>query len=135
MIVVDSSVWIDFFRGTQTPATATFRKVLGEKAELLVVPDLVLYEVLRGFRQERDHRNARQLLEGFIVEAAFSPELALQSASHFRTMVSAGFTLHSALDVMIGSFCIHHDYVLLHDDRDFEVMHRLLGLRTMRMTA
>ena len=130
MIVVDSSVWIDFFRGSVHPATDALKTLLRREPEQLVVPDLVLYEVLRGFRHERDYQNARYLLEGFIVEAAFDPELARQAATHYRTMVSAGFTIRSALDVMIGTFCL---YLLLHQDRDFDTMHRLLGLRVMRV--
>lgn len=133
MIVVDSSVWIDFFRGSVQPATDALKTLLRREPEQLVVPDLVLFEVLRGFRHERDYQNARYLLEGFIVEAAFDPELARQAATHYRTMVSAGFTIRSALDVMIGTFCLHRDYLLLHQDRDFDTMHRLLGLRVMRV--
>ncbi|MDO4230881.1 MAG: PIN domain nuclease [Lautropia sp.] len=131
MIVIDSSVWIDFFRGTSAPATTTLKQLLRQQAEHLVVPDLVLYEVLRGFRHERDYRNARHLLEGFIVEPAFSPELACEAASHFRAMVAQGFTIRSALDVMIGAFCLQRDYALLHQDRDFDTMHQLLGLRVV----
>ncbi|MDO5102327.1 MAG: PIN domain-containing protein [Lautropia sp.] len=133
MIVVDSSVWIDFFRGNTQPATEALKTLLRQEAEQLVVPDLVLYEVLRGFRHERDYRHARYLLEGFIVEAAFNPELAREAATHYRTMVSAGFTIRSPLDVMIGTFCLNRDYLLLHHDRYFDTMHRLLGLRVMRL--
>ncbi|MDO5625705.1 MAG: PIN domain nuclease [Pseudomonadota bacterium] len=129
MIVVDSSVWIDFFRANDTPAKAALKVLLNQDNPQIIVPDLVLYEVLRGFRHERDYRNARQLLEGFNVEAAFSPDLARQAAEHYRAMVSQGFTIRSALDVMIGAFCIERDYLLLHGDRDFDVMHHLRGLR------
>lgn len=129
MLVVDSSVWIDFFRDAPVPAVDELARCMDEEDIEIIVPDLVLYEVLRGFRHERDFRNARQLLEGFTVEAAFSPDLARQAAEHYRAMVSRGFTIRSALDVMIGAFCIERDYLLLHSDRDFEVMHHLRGLR------
>lgn len=129
MVVVDSGVWIDFFRANDTPSKAALKALLNQDNPHIVVPDLVLYEVLRGFRLERDYRNARQLLEGFTVEAAFSPDLARQAAEHYRAMVSQGFTIRSALDVMIGAFCIERDYLLLHGDRDFDVMHHLRGLR------
>ncbi len=129
MLVVDSSVWIDFFRGSDTPAKHVLKSLLADGSSEIVVPDLVLYEVLRGFRHERDYRNAAQLMRGFSWEAAFSPELAQAAAQHYRAMVSLGFTIRSALDVMIGAFCIERDYTLLHSDRDFETMHHLRGLK------
>jgi predicted nucleic acid-binding protein len=129
MIVVDSSVWIDFFRDAPTPACDALTVLLEEASFDIVVPDLVLYEVLRGFRHERDYRNALQLMRGFSWESAFSPELAQESAQHYRAMVGRGFTIGSALDVMIGAFCIERDYTLLHNDRDFATMHELRGLK------
>ena len=129
MLVVDSSVWIDFFRGSDTPAKNALKSLLADGSSEIVVPDLVLYEVLRGFRHERDYRNAAQLMRGFSWEAAFSPELAQAAAQHYRAMVSLGFTIRSALDVMIGAFCIERDYTLLHSDRDFQTMHNLRGLK------
>ena len=129
MFVVDSSVWIDFFRGSDTPAKAKLKALLADGSTGIIVPDLVLYEVLRGFRHEREYRSALQLMRGFIWESAFSPELAQESAQHYRAMVGQGFTIRSALDVMIGAFCIERDYTLLHSDRDFSVMHNLRGLR------
>jgi predicted nucleic acid-binding protein len=129
MLVVDSSVWIDFFRGEDTPAKAKLKSLLAEGGTEIIVPDLVLYEVLRGFRHEREFRSALQLMQGFEWESAFSPELAQQAAQHYRAMVGQGFTIRSALDVMIGAFCIERDYTLLHNDRDFATMHHLRGLR------
>ena len=129
MIVVDSSVWIDFFRGAATSASAVLTKLLEEATLEIVIPDVVLYEVLRGFRHERDYRSALHLMRGFSWQSAYSPELALGAAQHYRAMVNQGFTIRSALDVVIGTFCIEHGYVLLHNDRDFTAMHDLRGLR------
>jgi predicted nucleic acid-binding protein len=129
MLVVDSSVWIDYFRDAPTPACDAFDQLLQEATTTIIVPDLVLYEVLRGFRHERDYRNALQLMRGFSWESAFSPQLAQEAAQHYRAMVGQGFTIRSALDVMIGAFCIERDYTLLHNDRDFATMHALRGLR------
>jgi predicted nucleic acid-binding protein len=135
MLVVDSSVWIDFFRGSDTPAKKILKELLTDGGSTIVVPDLVLYEVLRGFRHERDYRNALQLMRGFVWEAAFSPALAQESAQHYRAMVGLGFTIRSALDVMIGAFCLERDYTLLHRDHDFSIMHDLRGLKTYRIAA
>ena len=129
MLVVDSSVWIDYFRDAPTAACDALDQLLQEATTTIIVPDLVLYEVLRGFKHEREYRNALQLMRGFEWEAAFSPSLAQESAQHYRAMVSQGFTIRSALDVMIGAFCIERDYTLLHSDRDFQTMHNLRGLK------
>lgn len=129
MLVVDSSVWIDFFRGSDTPAKQALKDTMTDGSAEIIVPDLVLYEVLRGFRHERDYRNALHLMRGFSWEAAFSPALAQEAAEHYRAMVGQGFTIRSALDVMIGAFCIARDYTLLHNDRDFATMHHLRGLK------
>jgi predicted nucleic acid-binding protein len=135
MLVVDSSVWIDYFRDSPTPACDALDQLLEEATTTIIVPDLVLYEVLRGFRHERDYRNALQLMRGFNWESAFSPDLAQESAQHYRAMVSQGFTIRSALDVMIGAFCIERDYTLLHSDRDFATMHDLRGLKVLSLAA
>jgi predicted nucleic acid-binding protein len=129
MLVVDSSVWIDFFRDAPTRAVAALTELLQTAKNHSVVPDLVLYEVLRGFRRESEYRAAKRLMEGFGVEAAFDAGLAVEAANHYRAMVSRGFTIRSALDVMIGAFCIERGYALLHNDSDFDTMHELRGLK------
>ena len=135
MVVVDSSVWIDFFRSAaQTdgdePARVLLRQLLSEGEAELVVPDVVLFEVLRGFRLERDFRQARRLLESLTVEATGSPALAVAAAGHDRALKAAGFTVKS-IDVLLASFCIENDYTLLHRDRDFDAFEALRGLRVL----
>jgi predicted nucleic acid-binding protein len=98
MVVVDSSVWIDYFRDAPTQACQALDRLLEEATTDIIVPDLVLYEVLRGFRHERDYRNALQLMRGFVWESAFSPQLAQEAAQHYRFMVGQGFSIRSALD-------------------------------------
>ncbi len=135
MLVVDSSVWIDFFRGTETPAKEALKDAMADGSTEIIVPDLVLFEVLRGFRHERDYRHALRLMRGFSLEAAFSPALAQEAAEHYRAMLGQGFTIRSALDIMIGAFCIARDYTLLHSDRDFTAMHNLRGLKVWRLAT
>lgn len=132
MLVVDSSVWIDFFAGHPSPARLTLRRLLDEAEVRIVVPDLVLFEVLRGFRSERDYRSAKALMESLKVEETGGVELALEAARHYRSLRAAGITVRSALDVLIATFCIERDYVLLHRDRDFDVFEQLRGLRGWR---
>ncbi len=132
MLVVDAGVWIDFFNGRESTARSVLRRLLDDSEIRLVVPDLVLFEVLRGFRDERDHRQARSLLEGLSVEPACDPGLALRAAEHYRQLRGHGVTVRSAIDVLVASFCIERDYALLHRDRDFDAFARLRGLRTWR---
>lgn len=128
MLVVDSGVWIDFFGGTPTPQGATLRRLLQEGEVRIVVPDLVLYEVLRGFRHEREFRQARVLLEGVGVESVGGPEIAVLAAQHYRHLRTAGITVRRSIDVLIATFCIESGYALLHRDRDFDAF-EARGLR------
>ena len=96
------------------------------------MPDLVLFEVLRGFRLEHELRAARQLMQGLEVEAAVDPELAVAAAEHYRQLRGRGHTVRSAVDVLVAAFCIERDYALLHDDRDFDAFELHRGLRVWR---
>ncbi len=129
MVVVDSSVWIDYFNGAPNEARAALRRLLDEGDVRLVVPDLVLFEVLRGFRHERDLRQARMLMESLSVEDTGGADMALAAAHHYRSLRAAGITVRSALDVLVASFCIERDYALLHRDRDFDSFEHQRGLR------
>ncbi len=132
MLVVDSSVWIDFFNDTGEPAADLLGHLLDRGEVRIVVPDLVLFEVLRGFRHERDHRDARQLMETLSIEDTASHELALAAAAHYRSLRSQGITVRSPIDVLVASFCIERDYALLHRDRDYEHFEDKRGLRVWR---
>ncbi len=132
MVVVDSSVWIDYFRGAANPARAVLRRLLGDGDVKVVVPDLVLFEVLRGFGSERDFRQARLLMESLTIEDAGGADLARTAAQHYRSLRAAGITVRSHIDVLVATFCIERDYALLHRDRDFDAFEDLRGLRTWR---
>lgn len=129
MLVVDSSVWIDFFAARPTPQRTALRQLLDRGDVRIVVPDLVLFEVLRGFRDERDFRQARLLLEGLHVESTADPALALTAAQHYRQLRARGISVRSAVDVLVATFCIERDYLLLHADRDFAAFEAHRGLR------
>jgi hypothetical protein len=132
VLVVDSSVWIDFFNDVEHPAVELLSLMLDRGEVRIVVPDLVLYEVLRGFRHQADHRAARRLLQGLHIERTASPELALAAADHYRSLRAQGVTVRSSIDVLVAAFCIEHDYALLHRDRDYEAFEQLRGLRGWR---
>lgn len=132
MLVVDSSVWIDFFNGFDAPSADLLAHLLDHGEVRLVVPDLVLFEVLRGFRSERDLRTARRLMQGLGVESSMDPELAVAAAEHYRQLRGHGHTVRSATDVLVAALCIERDYALLHDDRDFDAFELHRGLRVWR---
>ena len=132
MLVVDSSVWIDFFNGAPSPARATLRRLLGDGETEIVVPDLVLFEVLRGFRDERHYLQAESLMLTLTVESTGGAALALKAAQHYRSLRAAGITVRSAVDVLVATFCIDRGYSLLHADRDFDAFEATRGLRAWR---
>ena len=132
MLVVDSSVWIDFFNNADHPTVDLLQQMLDHGEVRIVVPDLVLFEVLRGFRHERDLRQAKALMSGLAVEAACSPELALSAMDHYRSLRAAGISPRSSIDVLVASFCIEKNYLLLHRDRDFTAFETHRGLRGWR---
>jgi predicted nucleic acid-binding protein len=132
VLVVDSGVWIDFFNDAGHPAVEMLDQMLDHGEVRIVVPDLVLFEVLRGFRHEHDHRQARRLMESLDVESAGGAELALAAAQHYRSLRAQGITVRSGIDVLVAAFCIENDYALLHRDRDFEAFESRRGLRAWR---
>lgn len=129
MLVVDSSVWIEFFNKTGAPVAELLKHLLRNGEVRIVVPDLVLFEVLRGFRAERAHREAKQLMESLDIEATAGHNLALAAAAHYRSLRAQGVTVRSPIDVLVASFCIERDYALLHRDKDFDAFESLRGLR------
>ncbi len=129
MLVVDSSVWIDYFADRPVAACDELDRLLQDGRTRLVVPDLVLYEVLRGFRHERAMRQARLLLLTLSVESCGGEDVALAAAEHYRHLRARGITVRSSIDVMIAAFCIEQDYLLLHSDRDYDAIAVHRGLR------
>lgn len=131
MILVDSSVWIDFFNGKRTVATDWLDAALGN--EHLVVGDIILTEVLQGFQRDEDFNTAKKLLLSFPLMEMVGQELAIESARNYRRLRKHGVTVRKTIDVLIGTFCIHHRISLLHNDRDFEPMIKYLKLKTIAL--
>lgn len=126
MIVVDASVWIDFFNGRPTAEADALAGLLGERP--VVVGDLTMAEVLSGFRRDADFRKARGLLERCEFRAMVGKEVALRAAEHYRRLRTSGVTVRKTVDVLIGTFCILNNLPLLHSDRDFDALEQHLGL-------
>lgn len=131
MILVDSSVWIDYFNGRITPKTNWLHSALGNQPILL--GDLVLTEVLQGFQRDKDFKTAKNLLLNFPVEEMLGQELAIKSALNYRRLRKKGVTIGKTIDIIIGTFCLHNNYLLLHDDRDFEQLENHLDLKAVKI--
>ena len=129
MIVVDSSVWIDYLRGVDTREVMLLHGLLGR--EPVVIGDLVLAEVLQGFRRERDLRRAEAALQTLIFRPMVGRAVAMASARNYRALRAVGVTARKTIDVLIATFCIENGHTLLHADRDFDPLERHLGLRTL----
>jgi len=127
MILVDSSVWIDYFNGRKTDQTDWLDSAVGNKQ--IIVGDLILVEVLQGFQNDNDFRTAKNVLLDFPFMEIVGRELAIKSALNYRFLRRNGVTVRKTIDVMIGTFCIHHQCSLLHDDRDFDPMEKYLKLK------
>lgn len=132
MILVDASVWIDFFNGRETVEVARLSDLLADGAAPLEMADLTLFEVLRGFRQPQDFLAAKRALAALPVVAIGGETNALAAAEHYRALRSQGITIQSPIDVLLASFCIEHAYALLHSDRDFDALEAHRGLRVWR---
>ena len=126
MILVDSSVWIDYFNGVVCTQTDRLDSLLGQ--ENILMGDIILAEVLQGFSNDTDFKRAQNLLEMLPFRDMLGHEVALQAARNYRTLRKQGVTVRKTLDVMIGTFCIVNHLPLLHRDRDFDPMEKLLGL-------
>jgi len=130
VIFVDSSVWIDYFNGKETAQTLYLRD-RADRASI-VVGDLILCEVLQGFRKDEDMESARTLLLRFHYRDMVGKDIAVQAAANYRRLRAQGVTIRKAIDVLIGTFCRANGLVLLHADADFDPMEAHLGLRVIR---
>lgn len=127
MIVVDSSVWVDFFNGKTTPQTNKLQSLMGN--EPLLVGDLILCELLQGASNEEEARALENELRKFEIVPMLDDTLAVAAARHYRSLRGRGRTVRKTIDLIIGAFCIANGHSLLHADRDFEPMQKHLGLK------
>lgn len=127
MVLVDSSVWIDYFNGQDNAATAKVDELLS--TTFVALGDLILTEVLQGFRSDSDYRIANALLLDLEIHVLGSIEVALKAAKNFRTLRKQGVTVRKTVDGVIATYCIEHNIPLLYTDRDFHPFVQYLGLQ------
>ena len=129
MVLVDTSVWVDYFNGVDTPPTTQLDRLLGSGR--ILTGDLILAELLQGFARDVDCRRARDLLIDLPYVDLVGKDVALAAADNYRKLRTRGFTVRKTIDVLIGTFCVVHGHELLHSDRDFDPMEKSLGLRVL----
>lgn len=130
MILVDSSVWIDFFRGQRSASGAVLSQCLADSSVEVGMADLVLFEVMRGFREGPVMRQAQALMRALPQVEIGGTAHALKAAERYRQLRTQGRTVRSPIDVLLASFCITHGHTLLHRDADFESLKSLEDLDT-----
>jgi predicted nucleic acid-binding protein len=129
MIVVDTSVWVDYFNGVENPQTDFLHAILDSTP--ILIGDLILAEVLQGFRYDPDFEKVRRTLGKFMQESMVNPTLAVQSARNFRFLRQKGITVRKTIDSLIATYCIENDHQLLHNDNDFDGYELHLGLQVI----
>lgn len=127
MILVDTSVWIDYFNGVENRQTESLDRILSEQTVLL--GDIILTEVLQGFDSDKEYKLAKQALDPLDCVHLGGKSLAIKAASNFRFLRSKGVTIRKTVDMLIGSWCIKHEVELLHNDKDFDQIATQLPLQ------
>lgn len=131
MMLAETSVWVDFCNGVPSAGTLALRKALGETQ--IVMGDLILAELLQGFRSDDVYRKVRDRLAVLDVVTLGGRDIALLSAGNYRTLRAKGVTVRKTIDLIIASYCIQNSVALLHRDRDFDAMEQHLGLRVVKL--
>ena len=129
MIVVDSSVWIGYFNGDTTPETEILDFLLGEEA--IAIGDLILLEVLQGFRTDKGYNSARKHLKELHQVEMLGTGMAVKAAENYRKLRKKGVTIRKTADVIIASYCIDNKMPLLFSDKDFLPFVKHLKLRSV----
>jgi predicted nucleic acid-binding protein len=130
VIVVDSSVWIDFLNGRNAPHVQRLHAILG--MDEVIVGDLMLCEILQGLESEQAARDVEKLLRRFEIVSIVDAAIAAAAARNFRFLGRRRITVRKTIDLLIGTWCIENRAPLLHNDSDFHPMARYLGLREFK---
>jgi predicted nucleic acid-binding protein len=129
MLVVDSTVWVDYFNGVGNLQTDYLERITDQVP--ILIGDLILAEVLQGFRADADFEKARRAFGKYLQVEMVSPALALQSARNYRLLKRKGITVRKTIDSLIATYCIENEHELLHNDNDFDGYEKHLGLQVV----
>lgn len=130
MILVHSSVWIDFFNGMDKPHVEKLYQLLGK--QIIVTGDLIVVEVLQGFSLDLHFNLAKEVLDRLTYVSLCDKSLAISAAHNYRILRKRGITVRKTIDVVIGTFCIQNQITLLHHDKDFVPMENILMLKSVK---
>jgi predicted nucleic acid-binding protein len=133
MVIVDTTVWIDYLRGTENPETRWLDREL--QRQRLGLTDLILCEVLQGIRDQSAFAKVRSDLLKFQVFPTGGSLLAIAAAQNYRDLRQRGYTVHKTIDCLIATFCLEARHELLHRDRDFDCFEKVLGLQVLHAEA
>ncbi len=129
MVIVDTTVWIDYLGGARNPESDWLDREL--QRQRLGLTDLILCEVLQGYRHDRLFERVLRELRRFEIIEAGGSSLAIAAARNFRRLWQEGFTMRKTIDCWIATFCLRERHTLLHRDRDFDPFEKVLGLRVV----
>ena len=130
MILIDSSVLIDYFNGTYNWQVEKLNNLLGK--EFLSIGDYILTEVLQGFKNDKDFQKAKNILKAFPCFDLLGEDVAIKSAQNFRYLRKKGITVRKTIDSIIATYCIENNLSLLHNDNDFKPFEKYLGLQVAK---
>jgi hypothetical protein len=133
MVIVDSTVWIDYLRGTENAETAWLDSQM--QRQRLGLLDLILYEVLQGIPDDSEFARVKIELLAFQIFETGGASLAIAAAQNYRGLRARGYTVRSTIDCWIATFCLQGRHELLHRDRDFDCFEKVLGLRVVNASA
>ncbi len=129
MVIVDTTVWIDYLRGTENPETSWLAGEL--QLQRLGLTDLILCEVLQGIREQSTFDRVRADLLEFQIFETGGNELTVAAAQNYRELRQRGYTVHKTIDCLIATFCLQARHELLHRDRDYDCFEKVFGLRVV----
>jgi len=129
MIIVDTTVWVDYLRGTHAPHVEWLEANL--TSERLGLTDLILCEVLQGVTADDQFDSVQEELLKFEVYETGTVELAIEAATNYRRLRAAGRTVRRTIDCLIATFCLIEGYAVLHNDRDYDPFEDVLGLKVV----
>lgn len=129
MVIVDTTVWVDYLNGVVTPQTTWLeREVSRQRLGLL---DLIACEILQGLSTDEDAARVLRHLRRFEIFSSGGVELAAAAARNYRLLRTRGRTVRKTIDCLIATFCLVHEHTLLHRDRDFEAFEEVLDLQVL----
>ena len=129
MVIVDSSVWIDYLNNTRNFQTDMLDLLFEQ--ETVYTGDLILVEVLEGIRNDKEFIKTKAMFDLFPIVSLLNKNLAIKSADNYRLLRKKGITIRRTTDIIIATFCIENNFTLLHNDKDFLPMEKHLGLKTI----